>query len=55
MIFLNIDPVAVSIGHLMVRWYGVFIGLGVAVGLWLTLREANRKGIDSDHIYGAAL
>jgi phosphatidylglycerol:prolipoprotein diacylglycerol transferase len=55
MIFLNIDPIAVHIGHFMVRWYGIFIALGVAVGMWLILREAKRKGIDTDHIYKAAL
>ncbi|MDE3089012.1 MAG: prolipoprotein diacylglyceryl transferase [Chloroflexota bacterium] len=55
MIFLNIDPIAVHIGHFMVRWYGIFIALGVAVGIWLTLREAKRKWINTDHIYNAAL
>jgi phosphatidylglycerol:prolipoprotein diacylglycerol transferase len=55
MIYLNIDPIAIHIGHFMVRWYGMFIALGVGVGMWLTLREAKRKGILSDHIYNAAL
>ena len=55
MIYLNIDPIAISIGHFMVRWYGIFIGLAVAVGMWLTVREAKRKGINQDHIQNAAL
>lgn len=37
MIYLNIGPIAVSIGHFMVRWYGNFIALGMAVRMWLTL------------------
>ncbi len=53
--YLNIDPIAIHIGHFMVRWYGIFIALGVWVGLWLTLREAKRKGIDTHHIADAAL
>jgi phosphatidylglycerol:prolipoprotein diacylglycerol transferase len=55
MVYLNIDPVAIHIGHFMVRWYGIFIALGVGVGMWLTLREAKRKDIPTDHIYNAAL
>ncbi len=55
MIYLNIDPIAIHIGHFMVRWYGIFVALGVGVGMWLTLREAKRKGIHADHITNAAL
>ncbi len=55
MIYLNLDPYALHITHIMVRWYGIFIALGMAVGLWLTVREAKRKGIEVDHIYNAAV
>lgn len=30
MFYLNIDPMTIHIGHFMVRWYGIFIGLGIA-------------------------
>lgn len=55
MLYLNIDPVAIHIGHFMVRWYGIFVALGLGVGLWVTLREAKRKGIPTDHVSNAAL
>ncbi len=55
MIYLNIDPFAIHVGHLMLRWYGIFIALGLGVGLWLSLREARRKGIDASHVSNAAL
>lgn len=55
MIRLDIDPIIFSIGHIHVGWYGVFIALGVGVALWLTAREANRRGILADEIYGGAL
>ena len=55
MIYLTIDPIVIHIGHFMVRWYGIFIALGLGVGMWLALREAKRKGIHTDHIYNAAL
>ncbi len=28
------------------RWYGLFIALGIIVGTWLTGRELSRKGLD---------
>lgn len=55
MIRLDVDPIIFSIGHLHITWYGVFIALGVGVALWLTAREARRRGILPDEIYGGAL
>src|SRR5512147_37730 len=55
MIRLDLDPIIFSIGHFHIGWYGTFIAIGVAVGLWLTVREAKRRGIVSDEIYGGAL
>ena len=55
MITLNIDPVIVSFGHIAVRWYGVFIVLGLMIGVWLAAREAKRKGLNPNHIYDALL
>ena len=53
MITLNVDPIVFSIGHFAVRWYGVFIALGLIAGMWLAAREARRKGLDPNHIYDA--
>ena len=55
MITLTIDPVIVSFGHIAVRWYGVFIALGLMIGAWLAAREAQRKGLNPNHIYDALL
>lgn len=55
MITINIDPVIFSIGHFMVRWYGVIVITAVGVGVWLAAREAERKGFKKDDIYGGAL
>src|SRR5436190_23888556 len=35
----NIDPVAISIGPLAVRWYGLMYLVGFAAGWWLGLRR----------------
>src|SRR5581483_1885106 len=48
-------PITVRFGHLQIGWYGVFIALGIAVAVWLTAREAKRKGILPNTIYDGAL
>ena len=44
----TIDRVAIQIGSLSIYWYGVIIGLGVFLGLWLAMRESERRGLDKD-------
>lgn len=55
MITINIDPVIFSIGHFMVRWYGVIVMSAVVAGVWLVAREAERKGFPKREIYDGAL
>jgi phosphatidylglycerol---prolipoprotein diacylglyceryl transferase len=46
--FQPIDPIAFSLGPIQVHWYGVIIGLGIALALWLAMREGEKRGIDKD-------
>ncbi|MBD7937056.1 MULTISPECIES: prolipoprotein diacylglyceryl transferase [Cytobacillus] len=43
-----IDPVAFSLGPLSVRWYGLIIGIGIALGLILAMRESDKRGLGKD-------
>jgi phosphatidylglycerol:prolipoprotein diacylglycerol transferase len=52
---IAIDPVLIHIGTILVRWYGVAIAVGIALGIVLALREARRKGVDVDATYNTAL
>ena len=45
-------PVLIQIGPLVIRWYGVMIVLGCFTGMWLALKEAERKGIGREKIEG---
>ena len=51
MITISIDPIILSIGHFMLRWYSLILVIAVGVGIWVTGREADRKGLKKDDIY----
>jgi len=55
MININIDPVIFSIGHFMLRWYGLIVVTAIVIGVWLTAREAERKGFRKEEIYDSAV
>jgi phosphatidylglycerol:prolipoprotein diacylglycerol transferase len=40
------SPVIFEAGPFALRYYGLCIALGIALGTWLTARELNRKGYD---------
>ena len=43
-----IDPIALSLGPIQIHWYGVIIGVAIALGLYLVVRESNKRGLDKD-------
>ncbi|PLR99113.1 prolipoprotein diacylglyceryl transferase [Bacillus sp. T33-2] len=43
-----LDPVAFTLGPIQVHWYGVIIGAGIAIALWLATREAERRGLGKE-------
>jgi len=40
------SPVIFEVGPFALRWYGLFIALGIAAATWITVRELNRRGYD---------
>lgn len=55
MITVPIDPIILSIGHYHLRWYSLIVVAAIAIGLWVSAREAARKGFLKDDVYNAAL
>ncbi|PLR78157.1 prolipoprotein diacylglyceryl transferase [Bacillus sp. V3-13] len=45
-----LDPIAFTLGPIQVHWYGVIIGVGIALALWIAMREAERRGLSKDHL-----
>ena len=41
------DPIAISLGPLDIRWYGVMYALGLALTFIVIEREARRRGLDT--------
>lgn len=45
-----IDPVAISIGPLSIRWYGIIMASAFLLGIYLAYQRAQRNNIDPNHI-----
>ncbi|MBP3037908.1 prolipoprotein diacylglyceryl transferase [Bacillaceae bacterium Marseille-Q3522] len=43
-----LNPIALELGPIRVYWYGVIIGVGIALALWLAMREGNRRGLPKE-------
>jgi phosphatidylglycerol---prolipoprotein diacylglyceryl transferase len=44
----QLDRVFLELGPLTIYWYGVIIGTGAMLALWVVVREAQRRGLDKD-------
>ena len=55
MFTISIDPVIFNIGHFAVRWYSLILMTAIVVGIWLTAREAERRGFRKEDIYDVAV
>ncbi|PLT32558.1 prolipoprotein diacylglyceryl transferase [Bacillus sp. V5-8f] len=43
-----LNPIAFELGPLQVHWYGLIIGAGVLLALYLAVRESERRGLSKD-------
>jgi phosphatidylglycerol---prolipoprotein diacylglyceryl transferase len=55
LIKIGIDPVLVTIGGLKIHWYGIMIAIGLYAGIQVALRDAGRRGINTEQIMNVAL
>ena len=55
MITISIDPILLSMGHFHLRWYSLIVTTAIMIGFWLALREAGRKGFNTDDIASSGL
>ncbi len=45
MLINTIDPILISTGGFEIRWYGLFLGVGVGLALWLAMRLFKDRGL----------
>jgi phosphatidylglycerol---prolipoprotein diacylglyceryl transferase len=50
-IVINLDPIALQLGNLTVRWYGIGYVVAISVALWALLRYADAMGVAREHIW----
>ncbi|MEA2642255.1 MAG: phosphatidylglycerol---prolipoprotein diacylglyceryl transferase [Chloroflexota bacterium] len=53
-IVIPVDPIIVQFGPLVLRWYGLMIGIAIVVGVFLGAREAQRRDIVIDEAINLA-
>ena len=51
---LNIDPVAIHIGH-GIYWYGIILAIAMLAGLYLCMKQAKHYGLTEDNIMDMVL
>ena len=54
MIHIGLDPTIADLGPISIEWHGLFMAIGIAVGLALTVPLARRLGFSDDTILSAA-
>ncbi len=52
--FSSPGAIAVQIGPIVIRWYGILMATAIVVGLWLAYRQAKREGLPADDIIACA-
>ncbi len=52
--FQSPGSIALQIGPLAIRWYGVLMATAMAVGLWLAYRDARGRGVDPEELLRAS-
>jgi phosphatidylglycerol:prolipoprotein diacylglycerol transferase len=50
MITISLDPIIFTIGHFHLRWYSLIVTSAIAIGLWMAVREAGRKGFNKEEV-----
>jgi phosphatidylglycerol---prolipoprotein diacylglyceryl transferase len=47
------DPVLIQLGPIAIGWYGIGYVVAIGVLLWVTQREAERRGFERAHVWNA--
>src|SRR5262245_2457583 len=54
-VFASPGAIAIQLGPLSIRWYGLFTAAAIVVALWLLDRQSRIEGLPTEHVMGAAV
>ena len=55
MFTITLDPIIGHAGPFVLRWYSLILIIAISIGIWLTAREAERKGMKKDDVYEVSI
>ena len=55
MFTITLDPIIGHFGPFVLRWYSLILMVAIGIGVWLTAREADRKGMKKDDVYEVSI
>jgi len=55
MFTITLDPIIAHLGPFVIRWYSLILLTATFVGLWITAREAERRGFNKEEIFDVAI
>ena len=55
MFTITLDPIIAHVGPFVLRWYSLILMIAIGIGVWLTAREAERRGLKKDDVYEVSL
>ncbi|HEY8347245.1 MAG TPA: prolipoprotein diacylglyceryl transferase [Symbiobacteriaceae bacterium] len=50
-----VDPVAIRLGPISIRWYGILFVTAILAAVWTTMRAARNRGLDPEFVPDAAM
>ncbi len=53
--FASPGAIAIQLGPLSIRWYGLFTAAAIVVALWLLDRQSRVEGLPTERVMGAAV
>lgn len=52
---LDVDPFIVEFGGFGIRWYGFFMAVSIAIGLYYLLKNGTRRRVSEDFLYNVSI
>ena len=55
MLVNNIDPILINLGPLTIRWYGLFLALGVVLAIFIYTKLFKERGYKVELVYDLSI